>query len=186
MASPIGRRFALSTPNKRLFRIGSVSKVLVWIAVMQQVAAGKLDLNADVNSYLQTMQIPYTYPQPITLTHLMTHTAGFEDRLIGLFAYGPMTVGDFHSNLIATMPRRVMIPGHFAAYSNYGAALAAHLVETRLGRRLGRLRRPPHTETVGDVEHDDAATRSPCARGTASRTATSVTAAASTKHRSSS
>ena len=119
--------------EQTLFRIGSVSKVLVWIAVMQQVAAGKLDLDADVNSYLQTMQIPDTYPQPITLTHLMTHTAGFEDRWIGLFAYGSMTVGDFHSNLIATMPRRVMIPGHFAAYSNYGAALAAHLVELASG-----------------------------------------------------
>ena len=119
--------------DQTLFRVGSISKVLVWMAVVQQMAAGQLDLEADVNSYLKTLQIPHTYPQPITLTHLMTHTAGFEDRLIGLFAYGPMTVGDFHSNLIDTMPRRVMIPGHFAAYSNYGAALAAHIVELASG-----------------------------------------------------
>ena len=38
--------------QETLFRIGSVSKVLVWMAVMQQVAAGQLDLDADVNSYL--------------------------------------------------------------------------------------------------------------------------------------
>lgn len=112
-----------------LFRIGSVSKLFVWVAVMQQVAAGRLELNTDVNTYLKDLQIPQTYPQPITLTHLMTHTPGFEDKLLGLFARGPLTVGDFHSNLLVMMPRRVMMPGHFGAYSNYGAALAGHLVE---------------------------------------------------------
>ncbi len=113
-----------------LFRVGSVSKVFVWIAVMQQVAEGRLDLNADVNTYLKDFQIPETFPEPITLTNLMTHTTGFEDRpLIGLFAHGPRTVGDFHSNLVTMLPQRVRMPGKFAAYSNYGAALAAHLVE---------------------------------------------------------
>ncbi len=113
-----------------LFRIGSVSKVFVWIAVMQQVAAGRLDLHTDVNTYLKDFQIPPTFPEPITLTQLMTHTAGFEDRpIIGLFANGPQTVGDFHSNLVSMLPQRIRMPGQFAAYSNYGAALAAHLVE---------------------------------------------------------
>ena len=117
-----------------LFRVGSVSKVFVWIAVMQQVAAGRLDLNADVNSYLKDLQVPDTFPEPITLTNLMTHTAGFEERpLVGLFAHGPQTVGDFHTNLLSMMPRRVMMPGKFAAYSNYGAALAGHLVEIASG-----------------------------------------------------
>lgn len=118
-----------------LFRIGSVSKVFVWVAVMQQVAAGRLDLNTDVNTYLKDLQIPETFPEPITLTHLMTHTAGFEDKpIIGLFARGPQTVGDFHENLQSMMPRRVWMPGRHAAYSNYGAALAAHLVEVVSGQ----------------------------------------------------
>jgi CubicO group peptidase (beta-lactamase class C family) len=113
-----------------LMRIGSVSKLFVWTAVMQQVAAGRLDLNADVNGYLKDLQIPETFPEPITLTNLMMHTAGFEDRpVVGLLAHGPQTIGDFHSNLITMLPRRMMMPGKFAAYSNYGAALAANLVE---------------------------------------------------------
>ena len=117
-----------------LFRIGSVSKLFVWMAVMQQVAAGRLDLTADVNTYLKDLQIPETFPEPITLTNLMMHTAGFEERpLLGLFARGPQTVGDFHSNLVTMMPRRMMMPGRFAAYSNYGAALAANLVEIVAG-----------------------------------------------------
>ncbi len=97
---------------------------------MQQMAAGRLDLNTDVNTYLKDLQIPDTFPEPITLNNLMMQTPGFEDRpVIGLFARGPQTMGDFHSNLITMMPRRIMMPGRFAAYSNYGAALAAHLVE---------------------------------------------------------
>ena len=119
--------------TQTLFRIGSVSKLFVWIAVMQQVAAGKIDLNADVNTYLKDLAIPETYPEPITMTHLMTHTAGFEDRALGLFATGARTVGDFHENMIALLPRRIFQPGKHAAYSNYGAALAARVVEAVSG-----------------------------------------------------
>src|SRR6476469_9770851 len=61
-----------------LFRLGSITKLFTWTAVMQLVEAGALDPSADVNRYLD-FQIPATYPQPITLTDLATHTAGFED-----------------------------------------------------------------------------------------------------------
>ena len=119
--------------TQTLFRIGSVSPLFVWIAVMQQVAAGKIDLDADVNTYLKDLTIPETFPEPITMKHLMTHTAGFEDRALGMFANGPRTVGDFHENMIALLPRRIFQPGAHAAYSNYGAALAARIVETVSG-----------------------------------------------------
>jgi CubicO group peptidase (beta-lactamase class C family) len=117
-----------------LFRIGSISKLFVWVAVMREVAVGRLDLDTDVNEYLSDLTIPATFPEPITLTDLMTHTPGFEDRVLGLFAPGPRTVGEFHDNLVALLPRRVLPPGQFAAYSNYGAALAAHVVETVSGQ----------------------------------------------------
>ena len=112
-----------------LFRIGSVSKLFVWIAVMQQWQAGRLDLDADVNEYLDEFFVADTFPEPVTLTHLMTHTPGFEDRLVGLFAHGPRTMGDFHERLQSMMPARLWMPGKLAAYSNYGTALAAHVVE---------------------------------------------------------
>ena len=62
-------------PARTLFRIGSVSKLFTWTAVMQLVELGKLDLDADVNQYLD-FTTPATYPQPITLKHILTHTAG--------------------------------------------------------------------------------------------------------------
>src|SRR6185437_11377799 len=64
--------------DKTEFRIGSISKLFTWTAVMQQVAAGKIDLDADVNQYLD-FKIPAKYGKPITMRDLMTHTAGFAE-----------------------------------------------------------------------------------------------------------
>src|SRR5215203_3713593 len=66
-------------PEQTTFRIGSVTKLFTWTAVMQLAEQGKPDLDEDINTYLD-FRIPDTYPQPITLKHLMTHTSGFEER----------------------------------------------------------------------------------------------------------
>jgi len=116
-------------PDKTLFRIGSVSKLFTWTAVMQLVEQGKLDLNANVNTYLKDFKIPDTYPQPITMTHLLTHTPGFEDHVIGLFARTPDKLLPLGKILADDMPARVRPPGQLASYSNYGTALAGYIVE---------------------------------------------------------
>ena len=72
-------------PERTLFRPGSATKLFTWTAVMQLVEQGKIDLQADVNTYLTRFKIPATYPQPITMLDLMAHTAGFEDRDKNLF-----------------------------------------------------------------------------------------------------
>ena len=73
-------------PNQTLFRPGSVSKLVTWTAVMQQVEQGHLDLDADVNRYLD-FEIPPRDGQPITLRNIMTHTAGFEEQIKTLIGY---------------------------------------------------------------------------------------------------
>lgn len=73
-------------PDRSLVRIASITKLFTWTAVMQQVQAGRLDLNADVNRYLTGFKIPATYAQPVTLQTLMDHTSGFEDKVIGTAA----------------------------------------------------------------------------------------------------
>ena len=115
--------------DKTLFRIGSISKLFTWTAVMQLVEQGKLDLDADVNTYLSDFQIPATYPQPITLTHLMTHTPGFEDWSIGLLVSSPEELKPLSQVLAEKIPARVRPPGELSAYSNYGVALAGYIVE---------------------------------------------------------
>ncbi|MDR8391421.1 beta-lactamase family protein [Aliifodinibius sp. S!AR15-10] len=116
-------------PESTLFRIGSISKLFVWTAVMQLVEQGQLDLNTDINQYLEEFKIPDTYPEPITLKHLMTHTPGFEDRVINLFALDSSSLRPLGEILTEELPARVRPPGQMASYSNHGTALAAYIVE---------------------------------------------------------
>lgn len=112
-----------------LFRPGSISKLITWTAVMQLVEEGKLDLDSDVNVYLEGVEVPATFPEPITLKHLMTHTPGFEDRVIGLFSRDPDDLLPLRELMRLQMPARVRPPGQIAAYSNHGTALAGLIVE---------------------------------------------------------
>src|SRR5258706_14203226 len=65
-------------PDSTIFRLASISKLFTWVSVMQLVEQGKLDLDADVNKYLD-FQIAPAFGKPVTLRNLMTHTAGFEE-----------------------------------------------------------------------------------------------------------
>jgi CubicO group peptidase (beta-lactamase class C family) len=114
-------------PEQTIFRIGSVGKTLTWTAVMQLVEQGKLDLDADINTYLD-FHIPDTYPQPITLKHLMTHTSGIEDRWLGSVTANANDLMPARQWLIDNFPGRVRPPGEAAGYSNYNAMLAGYIV----------------------------------------------------------
>jgi CubicO group peptidase (beta-lactamase class C family) len=125
-------------PQRTLFRIASNSKMFVWTAVMQLVEEGKLDLRSDVNKYLRGFQVPERFAEPVTLERLMSHTAGFEDRVVGLFSESPDAMRPMAELVRTQMPRRVFPPGQVAAYSNYGTTLAALIVEQVSGRPYER------------------------------------------------
>jgi len=114
-------------PEQTIFSVGSISKTFTWTAVMQLVEQGKLDLDADVNTYLD-FRIPDTFPQPITLKHLLTHTSGFEQRLLGSFVSDPNDLMPAREFMISYMPMRTLPPGEAAGYSNYNAMLAGYIV----------------------------------------------------------
>jgi len=121
------------TPDTTLFRPGSISKLFTWTSVMQQVEQRKLDLDRDVNTYLD-FKIPDTYPQPITLRNLMTHTPGFEESDKNLIQQDTRHLEPLGKYLGSHIPRRIFPPGVIPAYSNYGAALAGYIVERVSGR----------------------------------------------------
>jgi len=115
--------------DKTLFRPGSGSKLFTWTAVMQLVEQGKIDLNADINIYLKDFKIPDTYPEPVTMTHLLTHTPGFDDFLNEMAARRAEDLVPLAEFLAKKMPARVLPPGKLTSYSNYGTALAGYIVE---------------------------------------------------------
>ncbi len=114
-------------PKLTLFRPGSVSKLLTWTAVMQQVEQGKIDLDGDVNQYID-FKIPARDGKPVTMRELMQHVAGFEEQAKGIMSDDPKALG-FEALLKQWVPERVFAPGSTPAYSNYGASLAGYIVQ---------------------------------------------------------
>jgi CubicO group peptidase (beta-lactamase class C family) len=115
-------------PGLTLIRPGSTSKLFTWTAVMQLVEQGKLDLDRDINDYLD-FRVTSSFSKPITLRNLMTHRAGFEEGLKSILTYDPkqfITTEDYlkHHQRPTLFP-----PGEVPAYSNYGAALAGYIVQ---------------------------------------------------------
>jgi CubicO group peptidase (beta-lactamase class C family) len=123
--------------DQTLFRPGSISKLFTATAVMQLVEQGKLDLDRDVNDYLD-LTIPKAYPEPVTLRQLLTHTAGFEDTLKNLFVGKESDMKPLRTYLVNQMPPRIFPPGKVVSYSNYGFTLAGYIVERVSGEKFER------------------------------------------------
>lgn len=110
-----------------MFRVGSITKVFTWTAVMQLVEQGKLDLDADINLYLD-FKIPQKFGKPVTMRHLMTHRGGFQEAIKGLGAQNTGKV-DLQAYVRDRRPDQIFEPGSTPSYSNYGTALAGYIVQ---------------------------------------------------------
>ena len=114
-------------PSRTVFPIASISKLFTATAVMQLADRGLIDLNTDVNRYLESVRVPATYRQPITAAHLLSHTAGLDElpgrRVRSVKDLVPM------SRFLASRLVRVRPPGQMTSYSSYCMALAGLLVE---------------------------------------------------------
>ena len=114
-------------PQKSLFRVASISKIPTSISAMQLVEQGKVDLDADISAYLD-FEIERRFDEPLTLRHLLTHSAGFEER----WKVVPTT--DLEAYVKNDPPAQVFAPGTTPAYSNYGMALAGYIVQRVSGQ----------------------------------------------------
>lgn len=119
-------------PLRTLFRTGSVSKLVTWTAVMQMVEQGRLDLDADVNTYLD-FRIPARAGKPVTMREIMTHTAGFEESVKYLIVYDQADARPLGALLKERIPERIFDAGSTPAYSNYATSLAGYVVERLSG-----------------------------------------------------
>ncbi|HEY0505690.1 MAG TPA: serine hydrolase domain-containing protein, partial [Lysobacter sp.] len=115
-------------PAQTLFRPGSVSKLFTWTALMQLVEQGKIDLDKDVNTYLD-FTIPPFQGKPVTMRNIMTHTAGMEEVIRGLIAGDEKQLAPLDATLKHWIPERVYAPGSTPAYSNYATGLAGYIVQ---------------------------------------------------------
>ena len=154
-------------PDRTLFRIGSISKTFTWILLMNEIQAGRVRIDAPINLYLpEALQIrDQGFTQAIQVSHLLDHTPGFEDRVLGqLMERNFDRERPMAQYLRQERPRRVREPGQFPTYSNYGVGLAGQalvyvsgqpfeeLVEQKITGPLGMTRttfREPHPPRQG-------------------------------------
>ncbi|WP_179042972.1 serine hydrolase domain-containing protein [Sphingobium lactosutens] len=112
--------------QRTLFRPGSVSKLFTWAALMQQVETGQVDLDADVNRYLD-YEIPLFEGKPIKVRDLFAHAMGMSDLS---YAEDEWKKEETYQSFLKThIPQRLWAPGGEISYSNYGASLAGYIVE---------------------------------------------------------
>ena len=120
------------------FRAGSVSKSFVALALVQLYEDGKLDLDAEVATLLPDLPIDNRWDTPLTLRHLLEHTAGFDDM-----HFNEIYVMDGAPDLTLEQvllrnpaSRRVRWrPGTRMSYANPGYAVAGLVLERLSGMR---------------------------------------------------
>ena len=109
---------------------GSSTKLLVWVSVMQLYEQGKLDLHADIKTYLPDGFLTnLRYDKPLTMIDLMNHRAGFQDYYRDLMIPKDDQFLSLHDALLVEQPAQVFEPDTLTGYSNWGAALAGYIVE---------------------------------------------------------
>ncbi len=119
--------------EKSIFNIASVSKTFIYTAAMQLFEQGKLDFDVDINHYLKDFKVPDTFKEPITVRHLLSHTAGFEDGFIGFLVKQEPTTLSLRQAVEQYRMRRVNPVGEYSVYSNYGVNLLAVVIEDIAG-----------------------------------------------------
>ncbi len=124
-------------PETDFMLVGSVAKVFVTTAVMQQVDRGKINLDEDVNTYLD-FKIKNAFKEKITTKMLMQHTAGFEEYYTGQVTRDKDKVLTLGESVRNYQPKVVYRPGDIYTYSNYGYNLLGYLVERVTGQDFAR------------------------------------------------
>ena len=120
----------LKTDDNSVFEWGSVTKLTVWVSVMQLWEEGKIDLDEDIRTYLpEGFLRNLRYDKPLTMLDLMNHQSGFDEA--PLYMQGDKSLEDL---LLQYQPIQSFEPGTTTAYSNYSTGLAAYIVE-RISRQ---------------------------------------------------
>jgi CubicO group peptidase (beta-lactamase class C family) len=113
--------------EQTLFRIGSISKLFVWLSVHMLAEEGKLDLDKPLNEYAPALEIKAAFNRQITMRDLMSHRPGFEDHLQDFV--DPNRNISIEEAVTTRKPLRVAPPGERTSYSNTGTNMAAYVIE---------------------------------------------------------
>lgn len=121
-------------PSATLFRIGSITKTFTASLLAKLVEEGSIrSLDDPANRYLRDYRLPDNDGVAITLHHLVTHTAGFEDRFYFIGADHPASARLPAREFDALRPAYVRPAGTRVEYSNFGIAVVGRIIEDVTG-----------------------------------------------------
>ena len=125
----------IAATTDSVYEWGSVTKLTVWVSVMQLYEQGRIDLNADIRTYLPEGFLKnLKYDDPITMLNLMNHNAGWGEGTWAMQTADPEQIVSLEEALAQTEPPQIYRPGEVCSYSNWGAALAGYIVERITGQ----------------------------------------------------
>lgn len=124
-----------------LFRIGSISKMFVAIAVLKLVEEGRLNLDDKLQDLAPDIAFenPWEQTHPVRLVHLLEHTTGWDDMSLAEYAYAAASDAmSLKAGLDYRPASRTSrwVPGTRMAYCNIGPAVAAYIVEKVTGKKF--------------------------------------------------
>ena len=117
-------------PEHTTFRAASVSKLLTTTAVVQLVERGSIDLDRELATYIEGLELPCRDGRPITPRHLLTHSAGLSEGFIGWQARTRAEWLPLRDYLERGLPAQFAPAGEIISYANYDIGLAGLLVES--------------------------------------------------------
>ena len=125
----------IAATTDSVYEWGSITKLTVWVSVMQLYEQGRIDLNEDIRTYLPEGFLKnLKYDEPVTMLNLMNHNAGWGEGNWALQTADPEQIVSLGEALSQTEPPQIYRPGEVCSYSNWGAALAGYIVECITGQ----------------------------------------------------
>lgn len=142
-----------------LFQAASISKPVAALAALHWVEAGKLSLDADINTYLKDWKVPdnkFTTTEKVTLRRLVTHTAGLTVHGFAGYAKGkpvPTLVqvlnGENPANSRAILPDTT--PGKINRYSGGGYTVMQKAMIDQIGKPFPQIMQETVLSKIGMV-----------------------------------
>jgi len=107
----------------------SLAKIFAAVGVLQLNERGVIDLQEDVRPYFKDFPLKTNFDEPLTFAHLLTHTDGFEARMIGVGAHTQDDLLPLGELLETYAPTQLYPPGKYMTYGDYASNLSGYLTQ---------------------------------------------------------
>ena len=133
-----------------VFEYGSISKMFVWISIMQLVEQGKLDLDTNIREYLpDDFNQKWKTSYDITMRNIINHSSGYGEYIFDAALTESSKEIDLADAILITHPYQYYKPGTASAYSNYATTLAAYVVECISGQEFFQYQKENIFDRIG-------------------------------------